>query len=135
MNLIPKTDKEIRDMAMPDWVGTITRLWEAVGKTVDNKQLAVYVKELSGIPLELIEIIVSKMVRSNTWNSVPSIGAIWQEIHLVIDVFRGDDDQHNIDRWIAAREPKEYVKTGHAYGEVDYRESWANPQELQYLGK
>ena len=125
MNLIPKTDKEIRDMAMGEWVAVLAQLWEAVGKTVDNKQLAVYVKQLGDIPLGILEKVVSEMIRSNTWNSVPSIGAIWQEIHLVIDVFRGDDDQHNIDRWIAARKPKEYVKTGHAYGEVDYAKGWA----------
>ena len=118
MNLIPKTDKEIRDMAMGDWVAVLIQLWEAVGKPVDNKQLAVYVKQLGDIPLGILEKVVSEMIRSNTWNSVPSIGAIWQEVRK--DGWGTED--------LKAWQPviaKDRIKTGHAHGELDYAKAWS----------
>lgn len=77
--LIPnvKSDKEIYAMALNDWVACLSQLWDAVGKTADKKQLAVYVKQLGDIPLGILERVVQSVLTDHTYHTVPTIGEIW----------------------------------------------------------
>jgi hypothetical protein len=78
------TDQAIRDMAMGDWVGVLTGLWDAIGKPADKKQLAVYIRELGGVPLGILERVVSSLLAKHTYHTVPTIGDFWQETWLTM---------------------------------------------------
>lgn len=75
-----KSDQEIYQLALAEWTGQLTQLWEAVGKPVDRKQLAVYVKQLGRVPLGLLEQAISEILQNHTYNTVPTLGEIWRSI-------------------------------------------------------
>jgi hypothetical protein len=77
----PKTDQQIYKAARDEWVGVLLQLWEAYGKQPDPKQLKVYVKQLGDIPLGTLETAIGEILRSHTYNSVPTIGEIWEVIY------------------------------------------------------
>ena len=72
-----KSDAWIRQQAYREWVDVLCQLWEAIGKPVNDKQLAVYVKQLGGVPMAILEDVVSALLREHTWNNVPTLGEIW----------------------------------------------------------
>jgi len=74
----PLSDAEIRKMAYRDWIDVLSQLWEATGKPVNDKQLAVYAKQLRNVPMSILEDVVSVLLREHTWNNVPTIGEIWK---------------------------------------------------------
>jgi hypothetical protein len=80
--LIPdvKSDKEIYQEALNEWTGVLVQLWDAIGKPVDRKQLQVYAKQLNDVPLGLLEQALKALMRRHTYNTVPTIGEIWQEV-------------------------------------------------------
>jgi len=75
-----KSDQEIHQLALAEWTGQLTQLWEAVGKPVDRRQLAVYVKQLGRVPLGLLEQAISEILQNHTYNTVPTLGEIWKAI-------------------------------------------------------
>ena len=75
-----KSDKEIYMLATAEWTAQLTQLWEAVGKPIDRKQLAVYVKQLGRVPLGLLEQAISEILQNHTYNTVPTLGEIWRVI-------------------------------------------------------
>jgi hypothetical protein len=74
----PLSDAEIRKMAYRDWIDVLSQLWEATGKPVNDKQLAVYAKQLRNVPMSVLEDVVGVLLREHTWNNVPTIGEIWK---------------------------------------------------------
>jgi hypothetical protein len=93
INFEPKTDQEIYDMAMAEWVGILSQLWEAIGKPVDGKQLAVYTRQLGDVPMGVLEGTVKRLMQEHTYNSVPSLGDIW----VVIRKYYGEP--HMLQFW------------------------------------
>lgn len=83
-----------------EWVGVLAKLWRAIGVPIDKARLDLYVDELKGIPLALLEHVVSKLLAGNTYHSIPTIGEIWKEIHLAIDNTGGNTDAENMDDWV-----------------------------------
>lgn len=75
-----KTDEEVFDMAMADWLGQLIRLWDAVGKPLDADRLEIYRRELSDVPLGLLEHAVSRVIRENTYSNIPPVGTIWKAV-------------------------------------------------------
>jgi hypothetical protein len=75
-----KTDEEIHDLAMDEWLGQLVRLWDAVGKPLEADRLAIYQRELADIPLGLLELAISRVIRENTYNNVPAVGIIWKAV-------------------------------------------------------
>lgn len=71
------TDEQIYQAAKADWVGVLLQLWDAIGKTADKKQLAVYVTQLGDIPLGILERVVQSVLADHTYHTVPTIGEIW----------------------------------------------------------
>jgi hypothetical protein len=72
-----KTDEQIYQDARAEWIGVLLQLWDAIGKTADKKQLAVYVKQLGDIPLGILERVVQSVLTDHTYHTVPTIGEIW----------------------------------------------------------
>jgi len=77
---IDKTDEQIHQMAMEEWLSVLVRLWEAVGKTVDVDRLEIYRRELVDIPLGVLENAVSRVIREHTYANVPTVGEIWRSV-------------------------------------------------------
>lgn len=73
----PKSDADVRKMAYREWVDVLCQIWEAIGKPVNDKQLAVYVKQLGDVPMAILEDVVATLLREHTWNNVPTLGEIW----------------------------------------------------------
>jgi len=81
-----KSDTQIYQLATAEWTAQLTQLWEAVGKPVDRKQLAVYVKQLGRVPLGLLEQAISEILQNHSYNSVPTLGEIWKAIKDIVKV-------------------------------------------------
>lgn len=82
-NVKTLNDTEIEAAITQEWLAVLTRLWDAIGKPVDMKRLMAYKQELGDIPLGLLEDAVSKVLRDNDWNTVPTIGAIWKAVEYL----------------------------------------------------
>lgn len=84
-----KTDEQIYQAARAEWIGVLLQLWDAIGKTADKKQLAVYVTQLGDIPLGILERVVQSVLADHTYHTVPTIGEIW----AIVRNEYGDRDQ------------------------------------------
>ena len=84
-----KSELQIYQEALDEWTGVLKQLWYAIGKPVDSKQLAVYVKQLGDIPLGVLEDVVARIMREHTWHTVPTIGDIW----AVVRKYYGDAER------------------------------------------
>jgi hypothetical protein len=82
---------------LEDWLGVLSQLWTAFGKTPAEEQLAVYQQTLGTIPLGLLEPAIQEVLRSHRYNSVPTIGDVIAAIRQVL----GDpnDLQQAIEDW------------------------------------
>ena len=75
------TEESIYQAAYGEWIGVLASMWDAIGKDVDERRLAVYEKQFKHIPLGLLEKAVARAIRNNgNYLSVPSIGALWSAI-------------------------------------------------------
>ncbi len=74
------SDEQIYAAGMEEWVGAVAQLWDAIGKPVEKKRLELYCKQLSIVPLQLLESGVAYAIRNNTYSTVPPIGKIWEGI-------------------------------------------------------
>jgi len=83
------TDEQIYQAARAEWIGVLLQLWDAIGKTADKKQLAVYVTQLGDIPLGILERVVQSVLADHTYHTVPTIGEIW----AIVRNEYGDRDQ------------------------------------------
>ena len=90
--------------ALDEWTGVLKQLWYAIGKPVDSKQLAVYVKQLGDIPLGVLEDVVARIMREHTWHTVPTIGDIW----AVVRKYYGDADRLRF--WMPAPRGDQYAE-------------------------
>jgi hypothetical protein len=96
------SDEQIYRAGMEDWVGTVASMWELIGKPVDEKRLNLYCKQLSIVPLGLLEKGIDYAVRNNTYNNIPPIGTIWEGIRkelVHLNMPPGTDIKDMIDRW------------------------------------
>jgi hypothetical protein len=75
-----KSEKEIYQEAVAEWTGVLTQLYDAIGKPVDKKQLAVFIKQLGRVPLGLLEQAISEILQNHSYNNVPTLGEIWKAI-------------------------------------------------------
>lgn len=73
-------DQEPYRVALAEWVGVLAQLWTGIGKTPEPDRLKIYQTQLAAVPLGLLELAVSRVMRENTWSVVPPVGAIWQAI-------------------------------------------------------
>jgi len=75
-----KTDHVTYDHVYGYKLACIAQFWEAIGKPVDSKQLAVYARQLGDIPLEILEQVVSNLLSTRIYHTIPTIGEVWTEL-------------------------------------------------------
>ena len=106
---------EGEQMMLDEWLGVVSQLWDAVGKDPDEKRLTVYARQLSMIPLGLLERSVDRAIRENgKYQTVPTIGAIWAAVRKEL----GDpvDLDTAIQAWIERQFDKCIVRFGSGNG-------------------
>lgn len=92
------TEAESDQAANVEWVDLLTGMWDAIGKPLDEKRLHKYVKELSWIPMGLLERAVSRAIRtSGDYLVVPTIAAIWNAVRK--ELKNPLDLDEAIERW------------------------------------
>ena len=74
------SEEKAYNLAYSEWVGVITQLWTAIGQPVDVPRLNVYIKNLRAVPMGILEESIKQLMIENTYNSVPSLGSIWDVI-------------------------------------------------------
>ncbi len=96
---VPKTEEGIEQAASVEWLDVLSGMWEAIGKPLDEKRLNKYAKELSTIPLGLLERAVSRAIRNNgEYQVVPTIAAIWKAAR--VELRNPLDIDSAIERWV-----------------------------------
>src|SRR5690242_3931411 len=108
------TDKEIYQLAMDEWVGVIAHLWEVIGKPVDEKRLELYAKDLDIVPLGLLEASIKRAIRANTYNNIPTIGAIWDAVRK--EVRLSDYPSMSLEEAIERWKDMQYQKACYRFG-------------------
>ena len=73
-------DQDNAEAYRVEFVETIASLWDFIGKPVDERRLQQYMKQLEILPIGLLEKGIAYAVRNNTFNTVPTIGAIWEGV-------------------------------------------------------
>jgi hypothetical protein len=80
VDMTPMSDAQLHKLLREEWVGVIGRLWDAIGKPIEQDRLASYMQELKQVPLGLLEKAISRVLRENTYNVVPTIGKVWEAL-------------------------------------------------------
>lgn len=100
------TDEQIQLSATDEWMAVLMSLWDAAGKNAndDEKRLTSYARQLSIIPLELLQKSIDRAIQSNgKYLTVPAIGAIWdalrKELKKQLNIPDGMDMEEAIDLW------------------------------------
>ena len=98
-----KTDAEIYQMALEEWLGVLVRLWTAFQKQPTPDQLDLYRNQLDEIPLELLEQAVKRAIRDYKYGNVPSVHDVWEALRKVLDLSTHDDVGEAIAHWTELR--------------------------------
>ncbi len=83
--------------ALRDWLAVLTFLWESIGKRYDatiaeEKRFDAYVKMFGDVPLDVLEKAVTRSIANNgKYQTIPTPGAIWDEIKKVLEIRQGGD--------------------------------------------
>lgn len=77
---IDMTERDEKPLLHEEWIGVITQLWTSIGKPLDPERLRIYCSQLQQVPIGLLERSITRLMKENTWLSVPPIGAIWQAV-------------------------------------------------------
>lgn len=89
---IIKTDEELYQSALEEWLGVLSRLWIAFDKPLDPERLTIYREALDVLPLGLLDLAVKRVIREHKFNSVPTIADVWsavrKELHNPPDLER-----------------------------------------------
>jgi hypothetical protein len=91
IDLEPLPDRKIREMAMRDWMDTLSGLWLAYGRKIDQQQLMAYANYLSWLPLGLLERAVEKAILESS-SYVPTAGSIMRAVAIDLGVEPNIDD-------------------------------------------
>jgi hypothetical protein len=75
-----RTDEQIHQAAMEEWLGILAQLWTAIGKPIDADRLDLYGKALEDVPLGLLESAVARVIRENVYSVVPPPGVVWKAV-------------------------------------------------------
>lgn len=99
-NITLTLEVDYQKVAIDEWIATLTRMWDAVDKPVDDRRLMVYVQEFKDIPLGLLEKAVGRAIRNNgVYTSVPTVGALWAAIRKEAGDFPNMEVMDVVDLW------------------------------------
>lgn len=103
------SEEEIHRAAMSEWVEVIAQLWDSVGKPLEEdkaqmRRFETYCKQLSNVPLGLLEIGVNYAIANNTFSVVPPVGKVFdgirKELIEKVNPRPGMDMNEMIDLWL-----------------------------------
>ena len=97
----PMNEHEMNQAALKEWMDVLVRLWDATDKPLDAKRLQNYRRELENVPMGLLEKAVSRCIRENTYNNIPSVGKVWEAVRK--ELGNPFDIDAAIERWIESR--------------------------------
>lgn len=79
-----KTDEDIYQAALEEWLGILGQLWTAYDKEIEPDRLEIYRKQFSILPMGLLDVAVTRAIREHTFNSVPTVGEVWQAVRKIL---------------------------------------------------
>ena len=81
-----------------EWMDILSDLWIAFGKQVDPKRLKVYIRNLSFIPLGLLEKAVPIAIqKQRKFNIVPTVGSVIEALEQTLG--HPPDLNQAVDEW------------------------------------
>lgn len=92
-------DEEIHQSAAVEWLGILSKLWTSVGKTPTQDQLQVYQEMLGDVPLKLLEQTINRTLREHKYNTVPTIGNVWDAFIVELNPQPGMSVREALGRW------------------------------------
>lgn len=78
-NFGTKTDEEIYQAAIEEWLGVLAKLWVAFDIPLEPVRLVIYQNALN-LPLGLLELAVDRAIRDHHYKSVPIISEVWDAL-------------------------------------------------------
>jgi|GEM_PF-5091244 len=88
--------------ARMEWLKILSRLWIAVGREPDPRQIAVYEQALGYLPLGLLEETINELLFRHRYNSIPTIAEIAEMAKQIAGV---GDVRRAGEAWLANRNP------------------------------
>lgn len=67
--------------ALQEWTDILGNLWIAIGKPVDIPRLQIYARKFQHVPMGLLELVVSRLLRETTYQVVPTIAEVHRALH------------------------------------------------------
>ena len=112
-----RTDEEIYQDALAEWQNAIAGMWDAAGKSLavagEAARFGQYVRQLSGIPLGLLQLACDRAVReTGKYQVVPSVGAVWDALRK--ELHNPRDLDQAISLWCEAR----WARTVYVFGDL-----------------
>jgi hypothetical protein len=106
--MFPLSDEQIYNMALEEWVGVLASMWVLCGRPVDVERLKIYKRNLSRVPLGLLEMAIDRVFRENVYQNVPVTGVIWDAIKKELG------NPYNLDmameNWTPPARPKKIIE-------------------------
>jgi hypothetical protein len=93
------SDEKIYQAAKAEWVGILTQLWTAIGQPIDKARLDVYIKQLSMMPMAILETVINKLMERHDYHTVPTIGEIWRMTWLIMGNSAKEDTDMDHLKW------------------------------------
>lgn len=75
-----RSDEDIHQDALHEWLEVLAQLWTAFGKPVDASQMIVYQRSLGSLPLGLLDRAVQRVIREHDFNNVPTVAEVWKAV-------------------------------------------------------
>lgn len=75
-----RSDEDIHQDALQEWLEVLAQLWTAFGKPVDASQMIVYQRSLGSLPLGLLDRAVQRVIREHEFNNVPTVAEVWKAV-------------------------------------------------------
>ncbi len=93
------SENDIRKAAKLEWLKTLSELWIFFGKQIDEERLRVYARDLSYVPLGLLEQAVRRAVREQQYHTTPTLRAVEDALCRVLSVERFSELESAIAAW------------------------------------
>jgi len=104
MNEMFETIKNSADWheARMEWLKILSRLWIAIGREPDPRQIAIYEHSLGYLPMGLLEETINELLFRHRYNSIPTIAEIAEMAKQIAGV---GDVRRAGEVWLANRNP------------------------------
>ena len=83
-----------------EWLKILSRLWFAIGREPDPRQIAIYEQALGYLPLGLLEETINELLFRHRYNNIPTIAEIAEMAKQIANVC---DVRQAGEAWLAKR--------------------------------